>query len=312
MKKQSLFIRSLSKCVLVIKLTLFVTPFLSFAEIPKQRIEAQKVAINEREFKTAITIQLEKIAQASDDEKAAYTEELAMLYLKDQDQEHAFETFLKALDLTKAPLSTPPIDEVEYKKAFTIYLDPSAESPQVTAKNLIKTLTPILKEKPDQHLLDYFVAIAYANLGKYEEFFEHFYRAYLSYPDHYLAYKTKAVLHIKLLERTRGDAERAGQRQMIMDNLLLALKREPHDTTIYRLLISFSPKEKKSEQVQLCLNKIINDNIIIPRGELMFYVMEAVDIHDLGLAQRFIDRSKEWYPKSQIITNAQKYLDARK
>lgn len=285
---------------------------LSSTQISLNRIEAQQIAINERDFKKAIEIQLEKICLASDAEEVIDVRELAFLYLKDQDQKRAFETFLKALDLTKPPTHSPAFDATEYKKAFDLYLDSKAESPQVTAKKIIKTLSPILKEKPDQYLLDYFIAIAYANLGKYDEFFTHFYRAYQFFPDHYLAYKTKAVLHIKILERTRGDVERLAQRQIIMDNLLSALQREPFDTTIYRLLISFSQNEKKRNQVQLCLNKIINDNIMIPRGELMFYVIEAIDIQDFELAQRLIFSAKKWYPQSRIVTSAQNYLDAHK
>ena len=48
---------------------------------------------------------------------------------------------------------------------------------------------------------------------------------------------------------------------------------------------------------------------MIPRSELMFYVIEAGDVSDRELAQRFIDRSKEWFPQSRIVTSAQNYLD---
>lgn len=271
-----------------------------------------QAVIDDCDYKTAISIQQNKLEQASDYDKGIYAKKLAMLYLKDQDQEHAFEFFLKALELLKTKTSSPPYDEAEYKKAFSIYLDPSSKSPQITANNLIKTLEPVLQKNPDEYILDYFVAIAYANLGKYEEFFNHFSRAYQFYPSHYLAYKTKAVLHIKLLERTSGKAERAAQRQSVLDNLRLALELEPHDTTIYRLLISFSPQDQKCNQVQLCLNKIINGNIMIPRGELMFFVIEAVDHCNFDLAQRFIARAKEWYPQSRIVTSVQNYLDDRR
>lgn len=286
--------------------------FLAFSEIPEQKNATQLNALIERDYKQVIDIQLEKIEQASADKKGDYAKELALLYLKDQDQELAFKSFLKALDLTKSIDLQPSYDETVYKKAFSIYLDPSSASPQVTSKKLIKELRPILNERPDQYLLNYFIAIAYANLGKYEEFFNHFYKAYQFDPEHYLAYKTKAVLHIKILERTKKDYERTIQRQLISDHLIFAMQKEPLDTTIYKLLISFSPKEKKNGYIQLCLNKIINDNIIIPRSELMFYVIEASDINDPDLAQRFIDRSKDWYSHSRMITSAQNYLDAHK
>lgn len=259
------------------------------------------------EIKNAIAKQQEMIAQAGADEKGAAIEALALLYLKDQDQERAFKTFLEALNHTKARTQTAIVDLDEYNQAFALYLNGSSRSPQETAEQLIGKLLPILEKEPKKYLLDYFVAIAYANLGKYEEFFKHFYSAYPFYPDHYLAYKTKAILQIKLLERTRGDSERAAERQRIMENLLLAMEREPLDTTIYKLLISFSPKEKKKDQVQLCLKKIINGNIMIPRSELMFYVIEAVDMNEIEWCQRFISCLKEWYPQSRLVASAEEY-----
>lgn len=286
------------------------------ADDMQKKNELQSMAIAERDFKKAIIIQQEKIDSANASDKGQYTKELALLYLKDQDQEKAFEAFLKALDqapaISDSSLNSLPIQNVEdYKRAFTIYLDPVSESPSMTAMNLIRTLTPILDAKPESYLLNYFVAIAYANIGRYEEFFHHFDRAYQFYPVHYLAFKTKAVLHIKLLERLREEMGRSNQKQLIVSNLTQALEREPLDTSIYRLLISFSPDEKKREQVQLCLNKIINGNIMIPRSELIFYVIEAVDANERELAQRFIGRATEWYPKSRLVASAQNYLDSK-
>jgi tetratricopeptide (TPR) repeat protein len=292
-------------------------------------------AIAERNFKQAIKIQSELVENAPPNKKDICLLELAFLYLKDQDQEQAFKTFLLSLNLTQSnekrvTMASPaesgldamvtfpqfyeqlPYDVELYKEAFKVYMDTNAESPKVTAVKLLEQFLPILKERPNQYLLDYFVAISYANLGKYEDFFKHFARAYQYYPYHYLAYKTKAILHIKLLERTCLESERTVQRQKIIENLVLASDKEPHDTTIYKLLISFSPLEKKKEQVRLCLNKIINDNIIIPRSELMFYVIEAVETNEKEMAERFIIHAQEWYPQSRIIKSAQKYLDAHK
>ena len=48
---------------------------------------------------------------------------------------------------------------------------------------------------------------------------------------------------------------------------------------------------------------------MIPRSELMFYAIEAVDVSDPDLARRFIIRSKDWYPQSRIVTAAKNYLD---
>lgn len=277
--------------------------------IPLCPIEA---STPENDFKKTIAAQLEKIEVAPDCEKGGDTKELALLYLQDQNQELAFRAFLKALDLTIGSKGPSDGDKAAYNKAFSMYLDSSSESPKVKAKKLINALVPMLADNPDEHLLDYFLALAYANLGVYEEFFKHFYVAYQYDPNHYLAYKTKAVLHIKLLERTGDEARRTSERLLIMENLKIALRLEPLDTTLYKLLISFAPKEMKKDQIQLSLNKIIDGNIIIPRGELMFYAIEAVDIQTFELAERFITRAKEWYPKSQIVSSAQNYLQAHK
>lgn len=268
-------------------------------------------ALPEMNTKEAIRKQQEAVDLASSEEKGEELADLAELYLKDQDQEKAFKVFLDALQF--AGRKTPPEfhSEEDYKKAFSIYVSQPSEAPQEVAVNLIEMLKPILQEKPDQYLLDYFVAIANANLGRYDQFFKHFLKAFQFYPDHYLAYKTKAVLHIKLLERTRENHEREIQREEIRKNLLLALEREPYDTTIYKLLISFSPKEKKREQVQLCLKKILDANIMVPRNDVMFYVLEAVDANEIEWCQRFISRSKEWYPQSRLVASAQEYLNRR-
>ena len=263
------------------------------------------------DFKTAIKILKEKIDLADIDIKGRVTQELALLYLKDQDQEQAFKVFLEALNFIKVKIPNKACCPEEYNKAFSIYINQSSISPQETSVHLIETLTPIVEKNPDQHLLNYFIAIAYANLGKYEEFFKHFFNAFQYNPDHYLADKTKSILHIKLLERTRENSEREAQRTEIMHHLLLALEKEPKDATIYKLLITFSPKEKKRELVQLCLKKILNVNIMIPRSELMFYVLEAIDVDEIKWCQHFISRSKEWYPQSRLVATAEEYFNSR-
>lgn len=269
-------------------------------------------ALNDRDFKKAIAIQKEAVESASGEAKGEALKELTFLYLKDQDQEKAFAAFLKALDFAPKLKEPSAADTVLYEKAFSIYIDPSNGTPQETAQRLLKELKSDLQKQPDQPLLDYFIAIAYANLNRFNEFFDDFYRAYTYYPDHYLAYKTKAILHIKLLERTRGEEDRTKQRKEIKRQLDEALKREPRDVTIYRLLISFSPKEEKEEQVRRSLNKILCDNIMVPRSDLMFYVQEAVDSGERDLATRFIQRAGEWYPESRIVGAAHDYLNAHK
>ena len=63
--------------------------FLSVALISTLFLDATsslEVAINERDYKKAISLQKELIASVNLQEKGALSYELALLYLKDQDQ----------------------------------------------------------------------------------------------------------------------------------------------------------------------------------------------------------------------------------
>lgn len=266
----------------------------------------------EDNYKKAIIAQKDLITNAEDQQKGRLLKDLALLYLKDQDQEHSFEAFLESLDkasIQKIPEMTNA-DRKLYEEALAAYLKGSV--PRETAQKMISQFGPKLKENPENHLLGYLVAIAHANLNQFEDFFNLFYREYEFYPDHFLAFKTKAILHIKLMERKRTEKERQLQREIVLKNFKIALEREPNDVTLYKLLITFSSPETKAQQVQQCLNKIIADNIIIPRSDVIFYVQEAVDIGEPALAQRFIDKAREWYQQSRIITASQDYINRKK
>ncbi|MEI8364992.1 MAG: hypothetical protein WCF65_01115 [Parachlamydiaceae bacterium] len=299
----------MSKIILKTVLLLFLCLCHSVESFSSEQDLNLQSALEDRNYKKAIAIQRETIAKATPKEKGELTYSLVLLYLKDQDQENAFQTFLEVLDQPQNSLrknsTGNPCDQQLYEQALAIYLDTSSPSPQATAQRLLDKLGLMTQKDP---LLDYFVAISYANLGRYDLFIHYFHCAYQSYPDHYLAFKTKAILHIKLLERRRSEGERQVQREAISDNLMQAMQREPNDTTIYRMLIGFSQTEKKRERLRLCLNKILNDNIIIPRGDILFYVQEALDVGETALAHQFVCRSSEWYPQSRIVSEAVKKI----
>ncbi len=52
--------------------------------------------------------------------------------------------------------------------------------------------------------------------------------------------------------------------------------------------------------------------MIIPRGELEFFIQNALDYADLELAERFLNRAKTWVPYSRTITAAQQLIDKRR
>lgn len=267
-----------------------------------------KAYATENDCKKAISLQHGVIEEAEAKNKGRLLKELSILYLKDQNQELAFESFLKALEhANKIPIqSKEPAND--YEEALALYL--KGQMPKETAKEILKKYKPILQASPKNYLLAYIVAIAHANLNQFQEFFDLFYDGYEHHPDHFLAFKTKAILHIKLMERKRSDAEKNEQRQLILKNFNLALEREPQDVTLYKLLIIFSPPATKSKQLQLSLNKIMKDNIIIPRSDIVFYVEQAVDLKEEALAISFLEKAREWYPQSRIISAAQNYIDS--
>lgn len=260
--------------------------------------------------KESIQRQVSIIQEAKPNEKGEALKKLAVLYLYEQNQELAFEVFLDALAnaelITTATVVQSKEETEKYEQALAIYLDHQL-SVQESSKKIVLTYAPLL-QKQKNDLLAYLVAIAYANLNLYHEFFDHFYYAYLSHPTHFLAYKTKAILHIKLLERRRTESERQKERSEVITHFEKAIACESSDVTLYKLLITFSSPEIKSKQVVQCLNKIIAGNMMIPRNDIMFYVQEAVDADERILAQKFIDKAQIWYPRSRLVAIAQEYI----
>lgn len=260
--------------------------------------------------KQAIAEKIQQIAEASLAEKGELEEQLALLYLKDQDQERAFEVFLHALDhrQERQPCDKTPL----YDEALALYFEGATEDPKAVAVKIIEKYGSIVKKQSQEFLVSYIVALAYANLDRYEEFFPLFYHAYQHCPDSFLADKTKAILHLKLMERRHTEQQRASERKAVVDNLQRALEKGPSDVTLYKMLILFSPVDQRQEQIRQCLNKIIDNNIIIPRSEILFYVKEALATDQQLLACRFLERAHQWYPKSKMVDAAQQYFEDRK
>lgn len=265
---------------------------------------------DEVDYKKEITICQKQIDEAISTGKGDLLKKLSVLYYKDQNQEKAFQTFLEALEMAEQKkLNTKTeCEEKLYNEALILYFKKNEGSAEDIAEKICEQYSDVIKDYPDMHLLAYLIAIAYANLNQYEEFFNIFYDAYCFCSDHFLAYKTKAILHIKLFERARTEAERRYQQGAVCRNLELAMSKETKDDTLYKLLINFSSQEKKQATVRHCLNKILDANMIIPRSDILFFVQEAVHVQEKALAQRFLKKAHEWYPQSRIVNAAQAYL----
>jgi len=270
--------------------------------------------LKEKSYKEAISLQRQFIEE-DHQKRGELLKDLSIIYLKDQNQEYAFETFLESLGAANIQQKTSeanPEDDALYRETLDIYFKHSVGSQREAAEKIVEMLSPKLKQLVKPNPSAFLMALAYANLSAYENFFDLFYTTYLFFPEHYLAYKTKAILHIKLLERKRSESERQFHRQQAILNFECALSLQPKDTTLYKLLITFSSAEAKEECVRQCLNKIIEENIIIPRSDILFYVHEAGSVKNKALAEQFLDKARQWYRESRIISSAENYLQTCK
>ncbi len=266
------------------------------------------------DYKTEIQQCQLQLQSAAKENKASLALQLAELYSKDQDLEMAFRTYLQALEWTvPVPEPVPTPDELKhYAEGLTIYLDHSGATPGAIALKLQEQLNPVLKEHPDYYLVNFLMAAAFANVGLFQEFFHTFYQSYQRYPTHYMAYKTQAVLHIKLYERVRTAAEREEQREAVMAFVRKAMDKNAKDSGLYKLMMLFASEKEKPVVVKDCLNKILEDPMIIARGDIAFLVQQAASVQEWERAQQLIDKAKELFKYSRIVIAAQEYLDKQK
>lgn len=232
--------------------------------------------------------------------------ELAIAYLQDQDEEKAFRVYLEALDsaeLDPAGKEIDPEDKRLSAEALRLYLSVKNQGVSQIAEQILQDYREIVEQHPEYYHLAYFVAGAEANLNQFSDFFERFYQSYRHFPDHYMAYKTKAILHTKLFMRGRTLAEREEQRQPIIENAWKAVEKEPCDHGLYRLIVQFSKKENQSVVIEQILKKIIEENIILSRQEIIFYVGQARSSNQEALANQLLIKALEWYPQSRLLEN---------
>ncbi len=257
--------------------------------------------------KEKIAAYFEKLFTASGDEKSEIYKNLSLEFYLAQDFENAIKTFLKALDC--ATIHVTALNETCIgQEAFKIYLDKKDKSLHLASKEIIDLFKDKYYENTNDYLLGFILALEYANLNQYDKFFEIFYRAYFLSPAHYLKYKTRAILNIKLFDRARTVEEKEKYRQQISLNLQKASEIYLQDSNLYQLMILFSDKENKSFLVDTLLNKIINHNIVIPRADISFYVKQAAASGKFDLALCFIEKASFWYPVSRVIDEERVWL----
>ncbi len=261
--------------------------------------------------KEQIAAYQQEILQASPDKQSCLKLQLAIAYLRDQEQEKAFQTFLSSLEGAPLKYATSSAEEKAlYEEALKTYLDQSNVSIAETAETILNKYGPVITAHPTYTSLKLIVAIAKANLSLFEAFFVDFYDAYQYHPDHHLSYKTKAILHIKLFERAKTQEEKEQHRAQILELVNKSMDRYPADRSLYKMAIAFAPDgASRREAVVKLIGRIIDQNIMIPRCDILFYVKQAVAVHQPELAQRLIDKAREWYQYSKAIEQAQDYVN---
>ncbi len=230
----------------------------------------------------------------------------AKQFLIDQQQEKAIEFFLSSLDPSPSckKYYSSIKEKMLYQKALALYVDAKGAMFRSFTDQIIFEFAPIVKEHPEYAELAFIVASAYANRGEFLLLFDLFYNAYYQHPKHYFASKIQGILWIKLFERTLPGPLKEIRRDQILKFLSEASESNSGDTALYKLRMLYAPDKMHSSVVNECLNKIINKNIILPVGELEFFIEMAFELNDSILTRRFIDKASGWYPNSRILARA--------
>lgn len=115
----------------------------------------------------------------------------AIHYYREQDLEKAIQTFLISLEGIHSNTPATPEDQALYEKALTLYLEHGAASAPQLAEELLNQYKQTLIQHPDYHLLEFLVAAAYANQGRFDLFSIIFIRPTNSIPTTILPIKPK-------------------------------------------------------------------------------------------------------------------------
>ena len=237
---------------------------------------------------------------------------LAEAYYKDQEHAKAFDAYLNALAQTKKE-GAPYLEKKEearlFDEALKVYLDPGARDPAIISLKIRDLYAGVWRLHPEYAELGYLVAIAYANLGDYSDFFEIFYKSYKQIPEHYLAYKTQGILHLKLYDRGKTLEDKEHERKQVLYYFKKAREIYPQDPSLYKMHIAFS--QNKEQILETDLKEIIDKDIVIPRADLSFYIDQLFAHGKNELAAEFLAKARKWYPYSRTLDAADEILKGK-
>ncbi len=265
--------------------------------------------------KEKIAKEISFLKQASSlQEKSSIFFRLAMAYCQDQELDKAFLSFLESLK-SASHGQIPKVQDDEkqlYDEAFHYYLAQASNDPQKTAQELIEKYGEVAKRHPDYLYLNFLLSTAFANNGNYSLFFEHFYAGYTKLWDTFLAYKTQGILYLRLSQRSAATEQKRCYQKEAERFLNLALERNGHDSSVYKILIGLAKEDKNEALVLSYLQKMVQAAPALPRGDIFLYVREAVALEEYELGQEIIDQARQQYEMSRVIAAAQDYLDQHK
>ena len=237
---------------------------------------------------------------------------LALAYYQDQEVDRAFHHFLAALKTTPLCRLVPkmsPEEKKVYEEALADYASGGGSDPVRVARHMIEKYG----ERADGHRewihLNFLMATAHANLGVYDSFFERFYAAYPYLGETFLAYKTRGILYLRLSQHSHSSEERLAYQKEAFHYLTLALDRNLKDAGLYKVLIFLAKDEKNEALVLTYLQKMVEHEAHIARGDIYTYVREAVALGEVSLAQQIVDLARAHYDFSRALSAAQEYLN---
>ena len=251
---------------------------------------------------------------SSEHEKAPIFYDLARAYYEDQEIAQAFIHFLEALKRVDKTASCSIEQEEKniYEPALSNYLSHVGRSPEEAAKELLDSYGEIAAAHTDYFHLNFLIATAYANLGIYDEFFERFYRGYPYLYDSFLAYKTQGILYLRLSQLSSSMEQRKSFQQQASHLLNKALERNARDASLYKVLVLLAKDHKDDTLVRTYLQGMVTHEISIPRGDVYFYVKEAVALGEWEICQAIIDQARALYNYSRAVSAAQEYFNQNK
>lgn len=276
---------------------------------------APLVSLEPEAIKLTILSKNQALNNASSEcEKSQIFYDLAQAHFADQEIAKAFIHFLEALKRVEkqTPCKMCPDEEKVFETALAGYLARGSGHPEDAARELLDTYGEIAALHSDYLHLNFLIATAYANLGKYDVFFERFFAGYPYLHDSFLAHKTQGILYVRLAHLNYSFDLRNAFQKKAVHFLTAAVKRNSKDASLYKILITLAKEENNESLVRSYLKEIIAKGTPIPRGDVYFYVKEAVALGEWWIGQALIDQATLLYDYSRAVSDAQAYLNESK